>query len=463
MTWTVLHSECVEAMAAMEPSSVDAIVTDPPYELGFMGKKWDASGIAYSVDLWRAALRVLKPGGHLLAFGGTRTYHRMTCAIEDAGFEIRDSLHWIYGSGFPKSLDVSKAIDAHLGAERPVVGERVDGCAPSNGNATTISGARVRSYPVTAPATAWATAWDGWGTALKPAHEPIVLARKPLIGTVAANVLEHGTGGLNIDACRVGDTVESWPSSRSYAPGQIQPGGVGATQATGDAPPGRWPPNLLFSHDPACDGQCAPGCPVAELDRQSGETGQQGDVTGREPSAKTDNILCAYAERHPAAARGDSGGASRFFPVFRYVAKPARSERDAGLHDLEAVSGNDVTGREPDSVGAKSPRAGTTQAARRNIHPTVKPVALMEWLVQLVTPRGGTVLDPFLGSGSTGCAAVRLGFSFVGIEREAEYVALAERRIRLAASAPRSTPLGSLERGPEADPRQLGLFDASSG
>ena len=210
---TVLHGDCREQLANLEDGSVDAIVTDPPYELGFMGKRWDASGIAYDSTVWAECYRVLKPGGHVLAFGGTRTYHRMACAIEDAGFEIRDSIHWLYGSGFPKSLDVSKAIDKALGAEREVVGTR-----PLTGTAKIVGGirgavngtgaeryddAQIRdTLNLTAPATDAAQVWNGWGTALKPAHEPIVVARKPLIGTVAANVMAHGTGALNIDGTK---------------------------------------------------------------------------------------------------------------------------------------------------------------------------------------------------------------------------------------------------------------------
>jgi hypothetical protein len=207
----LLHGDCVELMRAMPENSVDSIVTDPPYELSFMGKAWDGAGIAYSLVMWGEAFRVLKPGGHLLAFGGTRTYHRMACAIEDAGFEIRDSIHWVYGSGFPKSLNVGKAIDKAAGAEREVVGKRTHIGYPDGDGVAHLSNAKghfgqtiERRHDITAPATAEAARWEGWGTALKPAHEPVVVARKPLSGTVAGNVLVWGTGGLNIDGCRVG-------------------------------------------------------------------------------------------------------------------------------------------------------------------------------------------------------------------------------------------------------------------
>jgi hypothetical protein len=241
---TVIHGDCRQVLQTMLDNFVDAIITDPPYELGFMGKSWDSTGVAYDSKVWQECLRVLKPGGHMLAFGGSRTYHRLACAIEDAGFQIRDQIMWVYGSGFPKSLNIGKAIDKHAGAEREVVGKDKAGTGLGlMDKSSTIGG----EFDITAPATAEAKQWEGWGTALKPAHEPIVMARKPLDGTVANNVLTHGTGGINIDGCRVGETVETWPSSRSYAAGQKQPGHTGFTIPTGQVPAGRFPAN--FIHD----------------------------------------------------------------------------------------------------------------------------------------------------------------------------------------------------------------------
>ena len=391
----LLLGDCLEVMRTLPDCSVDAVVTDPPYGLAFMGKRWDYD--VPTVAVWAECLRVLKPGGHLLAFAGTRTQHRMAVRIEDAGFEIRDMIAWVYGSGFPKSLDVSKAIDKAAGAEREVTGSRkLTGTARIKGQAAygATSGRSEDAYQdgseindtlsITAPATPEAQQWAGWGTALKPALEPITVARKPLDGTVAANVLAHGTGALNVDGCRVGTTVETWPKSRSYAPGQIQPGGVGETQSTGDSPAGRWPANLI--HDGSEE--------VAALFPQS--TSPEPRTTKRSPDAEARNGYGAFAgQEEVVIGFGDTGSAARFF----YTAKASRDDRGDG-----------------------------------NTHPTVKPTDLMRYLCRLVTPPGGVVLDPFMGSGSTGKAAMLEGFEFIGIEREAQYHAIAERRIRSAAA-----------------------------
>jgi DNA modification methylase len=515
----VLVGSCLDRLKDLPDASVDSIVTDPPYEIGFMGKGWDSTGIAYSVDLWRECLRVLKPGGHLLAFGATRSYHRMTVAIEDAGFEIRDSVHWMYGSGFPKSLDVSKAIDKRGGATagfeefrdavkdamkrngapravltsalgnqmlshyltagsqpavpnardyrvirdtvglgsdwdhlfmdeagREVLGKsdellgRKSGIANGTKGHTTVGGTRAEAYDITAPATDAAKQWAGWGTALKPAHEPVVVARKPLAGTVAANVLEHGTGAINIDGCRVGTTVETWPKTRSYPfGGGITYGSKDApTESTQDAPDGRWPANIVFTHAADCDGVCVPGCPVAALDQQSGvsKSSKATGPKGRRPgSSNLGNTGGSKGDPHPNGETADQGGASRFFTVtewseldapFRYVAKPGKKERNAGLDALPAtrpVFGDDG-GTYQGLSDSKHPQANT--------HPTVKPVALMRWLVRLVTPPGGTVLDPFLGSGTTAVAAILEGVNWVGCEMTADYLPIITGRVNHA-------------------------------
>ena len=438
----LLCDNSVEVMAALAEASIDSIVCDPPYGLRFMGKEFDSLGDGPAQQAWHAAwcaeaFRVLKPGGFLLAFGGTRTFHRLACAVEDAGFEIRDSLIWNYGSGFPKSLNVG----------------------------------------------------NGRGTALKPAFEPVVVARKPLIGTVVANVLAHGTGALNIDGCRVTTTDRFGGGAKGtsgFAAGYEHDGWVAGSDK------GRWPANVILTHAPGCGDECAPGCPVAALDAQSGvRTSVVSARGGSSPNPMSWGTSRTDGDK--IAGHGDTGGASRFFtvteygdddrlpgaepgaPPFFYHAKAARSEREAGCEGLPGKTAAEAVGRDPESAGAKNPRAGAGRGAGaerewcsacnlslaggrrvsacpesadgahvpekretgvviRNHHPTVKPVAVMRWLVRLVTPKNGVVLDPFAGSGTTGVAAVREGFSFVGIERDPEYFAIATARIEAAAN-----------------------------
>jgi site-specific DNA-methyltransferase (adenine-specific) len=422
----LINNDCIAAMKEMADDSVDSIVTDPPYELGFMGKSWDASGIAFNIEVWQEALRVLKPGGHLLAFSGSRTYHRMTVAIEDAGFEIRDQIQWIYGSGFPKSLDVSKAIDKSAGAEREIVGiDKIRGNAPSimgksdptsqNYDGTTFG---VGTTYITAPATAAAKQWQGWGTALKPAHEPIVLARKPLIGTVAANVLTHGTGGLNIDASRVPGVLEGDPNRFATTDG----GNFNTSLAleNHDAPivrtEGRWPANVI--HDGSDE--------VVALFPDTKPSKQSNRGVGFNDSE-------IYSSGNPdfdtLRGFGDSGSAARFF----YCAKASKRDRNEGLDDFDIVSAAEMVNRVEDSAGMQNPRAGAGRTSgAANHHPTVKPTDLMRYLCRLVTPPAGIVLDPFMGSGSTGKAAMLEGFDFIGIDQSAEYVAIAQARIEHA-------------------------------
>lgn len=405
----ILHGDCLAVLRTIPDCSVDSIVTDPPYGLNFMGRKWDYD--VPGVDVWAECLRVLKPGGHLLAFAGTRTQHRMAMRIEDAGFEIRDMIAWVYGSGFPKSLDVSKAIDKAAGAEREVVGKLRTNVGIQGGNFSSKS-AQGEVY-ITAPATEAAQQWQGWGTALKPALEPITLARKPLFGTVAANVLEHGTGALNIDGCRVAPTGESRP--RIGEPSQdrryIESGGTdfAAIPGTrGGDPAGRWPANLM--HDGSDE----------VLQAFPHSHGQKASVTGAEPSNTLRAVYDGLAgDRSPMAPRGDTGSSARFF----YCAKASRADRNEGTAsgDSPAVA-TSATMRERENAN--------WQQRNGNHHPTVKPTELMAYLCRLVTPPGGLVLDPFMGSGSTGKAAIREGFRFTGIERESEYVEIARKRIQ---------------------------------
>ena len=397
-------------LPTLPDNSVDSIVTDPPYELGFMGKTWDATGIAYNVEMWRECLRVLKPGGHLLAFSGSRTYHRMAVAIEDAGFQIRDQIMWVYGSGFPKSLNIGKAIDKAAGAEREVVGRRkvsrsdcFAGLGQSSGwNSLDTS---LGEYNYTAPASDAAKQWEGWGTALKPAHEPIVLARKPLDGTVANNVLTHGVGGLNIDGCRVeGEPIpinklEEWSGFGQ----KIEPKYEQQVNCQG-----RFPAN--FIHDGSDE--------VLQLFPDStSKSGGKSGTTFASGSSRTD-------------ARGghdDSGSAARFF----YCAKANKKDRNEGLDGFEPKREADRI--VDDGVGGDNPR-NRSNTAKVNHHPTVKPTDLMRYLCRLITPPNGVILDPFTGSGSTGKAALLEGFNFIGIEQSPEYGAIAQARIEHVAT-----------------------------
>jgi len=378
----IICGDNMETLRTLPDACVDSCVTDPPYGLAFMGKRWDYD--VPSVEVWQECLRVLKPGGHLLAFAGTRTQHRMAVRIEDAGFEIRDMIAWVYGSGFPKSLDVSKAIDKAAGEEREVVGSADVGPDMRSGNYENASGRMIAN--ITAPATEAAKQWAGWGTALKPALEPITVARKPFPGTVAENVLQHGTGALNVDGCRVafaGDADEQ----ESKAKNQHAAFGSGPVKrnvcSDHDAPranysaPGRFPANLIHDGSEEVVGLFPETAPAKMSDRGKGkgDTGTYG-VYGGDPGVR---------------GHDDAGGsAARFF----YCAKADASER------------------------------------RQSKHPTIKPVALMRYLVRLVTPPGGVVLDPFGGSGTTAEAARLEHCRFILLELSEEYCADAQERLR---------------------------------
>lgn len=384
----IYNGECIETLKTLPDNSIDSIVTDPPYELGFMGKAWDNTGIAYNVEVWKECLRVLKPGGHLLSFGGTRTYHRMAVAIEDAGFEIRDQIQWLYGSGFPKSHNISKAIDKKKGVKREIVGLNPNHRAISGVNYEGVyAGGNTGNKHITAPATEESKQWDGWGTALKPANEPIVMARKPLSEkTIVDNVLEHGTGGINIDDSRVkfseNDDSRIGKSYQHNVKAGLENGNK-KDHASGDKQTlhnneGRFPANVILDEDAA-----------KILDSQTGTLKSGNNCTRRQEGfflehgglGRAGDIQTTY---------GDSGGASRFF----YCAKAAKKEKGSF-----------------------------------NNHPTVKPIKLMEYLVNLVTPKDGVVLDPFSGSGSTLVAAKNKGYNYVGIELEEEYIEIIKKRL----------------------------------
>jgi len=410
----LLHGDCLEQMKTLEDNSIDSIVSDPPYGISFMAKKWDYD--VPSVEVWKEAMRVLKPGGHALIACGTRTQHRMVVNIEDAGFEIRDVVSWIYGSGFPKSLNISKAIDKAAGAVREVVGvssvtgARKSSFAEQRNDSDSGFYGDAKTNNITAPATDEAKQWDGWGTALKPACEFFTLCRKPLSEkTVAANVLKWGTGGINIDECRVGtsgatkkvNTEECRDSLGKYGDGLN-----GGTVSKLDA--GRFPANLI--HDGSQE--------VLELFPET----KSGSIT--KDIVQNNSIKFNASSSGVSTARhtGDQGSAARFF----YCPKASKKDRDEGLEGFEEKKAGAMTGKE-----YREDRP-TNHPLRKNTHPTVKPTALMQYLCRLITPTGGVVLDPYMGSGSTGKAAVREGFSFVGCELDEDYYKIATARIEAA-------------------------------
>ena len=429
----LLIGDCVEQMKTLEANSVDAIVTDPPYGLEFMGKAWDGFGTPLGFQTWteqwaREAFRVLKPGGHLLAFGGTRMYHRLASGIEDAGFEIRDTLMWLYGSGFPKSLDVSKAIDKAAGAERELVGDSANNRNRDKHDYNSVGDFGSKAS-ISAPSTDAAKKWQGWGTALKPAVEPIVLARKPLIGTVAENVLTHGTGALNIDASRIGTNGENFDNLQGRPITKLStrraneddeeykarvlssPGQQAALEKLKNL--GRWPANILLDEEAA-----------ALLDEQSGDrpTGAVKPYLRDSDNRVYSGVWGNQVEFEQTAS---TGGASRFF----YVAKAGRAERNKGLDGLAKKETLIYSQKAQGPLPQQTP---STPSPRANHHPTVKPVDLMRYLIRLVTPKGGTVLDPFMGSGTTAVAAIEEGVNWIGCERDPEYVAIIEARIAAA-------------------------------
>ena len=379
--FTLHLGDCRDVLRTLPENSIDAVITDPPYGLSFMGKGWD-HGVP-GEDFWREVYRVMKPGAHLIAYGGTRTIHRLTVGIEDAGFEIRDSLYWLYGSGFPKSHNVSKAIDAHLGLERPVIGTATSWNKPeSSAGDTARMNASPGVYAVTGPASPEAAEWEGWGSALKPAVEPAVLARKPLSGTIAQNVLQWRTGGLNIDGCRI-PTEEQYvsPGGQQQINNQVYGKGLGV--GLPQNPAGRWPANIFLDETAA-----------EMMDQQS----------------------AAY----------DPSGASRFF----YITKAGAAEREIGLEGVEKIPSAAMQGNLVDGQRLSGKGEPIHTPLRANTHPTVKPLQLMQYMIRLITPPGGTVLDPFMGSGSTGAAAMMERCRFVGIDITEEYIEIARKRIQ---------------------------------
>ena len=430
MDYKLILGDCLIKLKDIEDNSIDSVVTDPPYGISFMGKKWDYD--VPSVEIWKECFRVLKPGGHLLSFSGSRTYHRMAVNIEDAGFEIRDQIQWLYGSGFPKSLNVGKAVDKLEGNEREVVGTLADihprYNSPRKGGDKYGDG--FGESEMAPPLTKGQSEWEGWGSALKPANEPICLARKPLSEkSIAENVLKWKTGGLNIDGCRIeyvddNDKKSAVPAGKVSYTNESWGQQAGLEKDLQDKREahneGRFPANLILDETAA-----------EMLDEQSG--------VSKSIKSKRGTACCGNDEGRynwnngeindfdTIRGHNDSCGASRFF----YVAKVSKAERNMGLDGFDDKSPDYLPrySKNEDGDLIRSDGSIVKPVINKNTHPTVKPVNLMSYLCKLITPPNGIVLDPFMGSGSTGIAALLNDFRFVGMEMDNDYFKIAESRI----------------------------------
>lgn len=410
----IINGNNIEELKKFDDNYFDSIVTDPPYEIGFMGKSWDASGIANNPEMWSECLRVLKPGGYLLSFSATRTYHRMAVAIEDSGFEIRDMIEWVYGSGFPKSLNIGKAVDKLQGNEReqferPKSEQRPNASQNREGEKVGEFGMMDNKFD-----TKGTSEWEGWGTALKPAHEPICMARKPLAEkTVAENVLKYGTGGINIDESRVGTSGARF-NGRNVDSDIYGKYGTDKPKEVYDY--GRFPANLI--HDNSEE--------VRECFPNSKSSDNNDIIYRRSESSSVNTKGMNTIGKSMGERKGfkDEGNSSRFFKSIIYQAKASKKERNKGCEGLEDKLGGSLEGGNDKRNGDK-PQLKPT----KNNHPTVKPIALMEYLIKMVTPTNGIVLDPFMGSGSTGVACKKNGFDFIGIDLDKDYCEIARARM----------------------------------
>lgn len=451
--YKLYHGDMNDLNAVIPDGSIDCIVTDPPYELGFMGKSWDASGVAFRKETWKHCYDVLKPGGYLLAFGGSRTFHRIACAVEDAGFEIRDVIMWLYGTGFPKSMNIGKAVEAkithgsantqefkHLQGKKEIAG----GWGLNKFSAD--YGHRPRDYTMDGHQrtveveyqSEEGKQWDGWGTALKPSYEPIIVARKPFDGSCTDNVLTYGVGGLNIDECRIGDEVikgGTAPDFRDIGEKSKKEIGVdklsfgqvrNAKRIAYEDHTGRYPANTILTYDDTDYDEVCGGFP---------DGGKNGSIS--KPYKMNNRVYGDYGYCNTWQAYDDEGSASRYF----YCAKASTRDRDEGLEAFDTtqcVGGGGGIGDYLLDVNSCSGKFGSEKAPHKNNHPTVKPTSLLQYLIRLVAPSGATILDPFMGSGSTGKAAMyenkdrQKGYKFIGIELTGEYLPVAQARINYA-------------------------------
>jgi site-specific DNA-methyltransferase (adenine-specific) len=443
---TLYNGDNIHVLRSLPSRSIDAMVVDPPSGIAFMSNQWDRDKggrdgwIGWLSEIMAECNRVLKPGAHALVWALPRTSHWTATALEDAGFEVRDIAHHIFGCGFPKSLTISNQIDAKLGVESVPVGEprRVPNAAKTKTAFSSVAQKhatgeedRYVSFYDSYPQSDAGKEWAGWQTALKPACEHWILVRKPLEGTVVDNVLNHNTGGINVDACRVG-TSGGVGKIISESSEKRKDGWGMKKYETDDTVRGRWPAHLILSHNQDCtEESCTTACPVSIMDDQSGQT--QSSYSGPSARKRNNGIGLGSGDSRFASSSapnnyGGTGGASRYFTRFLYTPKPSNKEKSAGLDDFPTLPAHQLSGRETGSAGARHGRSGRTGASR-NFHPTVKPEKLMRWLVRLVTPKDGVVLDCFMGSGTTGIAAAKEGVRFIGIERDSEYFKLACARV----------------------------------
>ena len=483
--YKLYQGNMLDMLEVIEPNTIDSIVTDPPYGLtsitkrfgkegsapastknndgsfarlsrGFMGKEWDGSGVEYNIDTWKNCYEVLKPGGYLLAFGGSRTYHRIACAIEDAGFEIRDTIMWLYGSGFPKSMNIGLAIDKKNGVESKVVGSGKSGSSDTHTrtmNSETKDGKSVfgGEYEIKEAQ----NERQGWGTALKPSFEPIIVARKPFKGSLVDNVIENSVGGINIDECRVEYEKTTNPATnplyrqqnadkyKQVQGGELSNGAVSWTSGkNGVNEGGRFPANTILTYDETDFDEVCGGFPNTKSQKRSAKYNKDTEYTNTYTPLRSD-----YRDDN---TYDDSGSASRYF----YCAKASKKDRDEGLDTFEIKGAKELLNREENSDGASwngkyssgNAFAGSG-APKKNTHPTVKPTELMQYLVRLVTPNNGTILDPFNGSGSTGKAVMyenkerNKGYKYIGIELTEEYLPIAQARIEYVCSLDEETKI----------------------
>lgn len=426
--YILYQGSMLNMLDVIESNSIDSIVTDPPYELNFMSRSWDNAGVSFNKETWEKCYEVLKPGGYLLAFGGSRTYHRIACAIEDAGFEIRDCIMWIYGSGFPKSMNIGLAIDKKNGVESIDTGEKINGMSSlgvmhdDNWEAKDNITRKIAQNE-----------WNGWGTCLKPAYEPIIIARKPFKGSLVDNVIENGVGGLNIDECRIGtEEIKTSGGRKKLISGDIRTckiGMYGIHEPLNKFHNGRFPANVILTYDKSNFDEVCGGFPNTKSIKSNTnyEKSNSGQIYG---FANGGNIKSGIHYE-------DNGSAARYF----YCAKASKKDRDEGLDEFEEKQPNTIYGNGFNSatklVTEYQKETGEIgdRTLRKNTHPTVKPTELMQYLVRLVTPKNGTILDPFMGSGSTGKATMyennerNANYKFIGIELTEEYLPIAEARI----------------------------------